>query len=120
VIYAIFGHPIDVFEFLVFLEKSRVALRQVTGALLQNNVRHRRIFLDITNQDLMQENLNSQKHVISYIFERFMPYLDIKSIFLGFLFFLEKSRVALRLVTGALLQNNVRLRLIFLDITIKI
>ena len=60
VIYAIFGHPIDVFEFLVFLEKSRVALRQVTGALLQNNVRHRRIFLDITNQDLMQENLNSQ------------------------------------------------------------
>jgi len=49
-----------------------------------------------------------------------MPYLDIKSMFLGFLFFLEKSRVALRQVTGALLQNNVRLRRIFLDITIKI
>jgi len=60
VIYVIFRHEIDVFEFLFFLEKSRVALRQVTGALLQNNVRLRRIFLDITNQDLMQENANSQ------------------------------------------------------------
>jgi len=49
-------------SFYLFLEKSRFALRQVTGALLQNNVRLRRIFLDITNQELMQENCKYTNH----------------------------------------------------------
>jgi hypothetical protein len=64
----------------------------------------------------MQKNENIQNHAFVAYFERFMPHPDVKSMFLNFQF-LEKSQLALRGITGDLLQNNLRLCKNFLEIT---